>query len=472
MKDYIVVGGGMGGALSAAVLSKNNTVLLLEKEPYLGGCASTFVRGGHPYNSGATTFAMYEEGLPVYEMFELAGVKPNIKPLEHSHIVLQGAHQIRLYADVERFVDELNLSYYHPKNLEFWRLIKKICDDFYKERGYIYSGKNGISKLKSAISFLPSITKFFSYLTCNAKSFISAFFGDGLSKDYIDFLDAQTMVAVQAKTSQINFFTAALALGYPFFGNFYANGGMGMIFRDLSKKIDEVRLKSTVRAISKTQKGYLVESDRQAYEAKRVILNTAIFSTAELFRDSKIKNYFKSFSHLDAKQSAFVVYMKVKNEKNYAHHYQIIEKERFSYTISNALFISFSDREDVVLSKDGYLSVTASIHTLSSFWLDIDKEEYIKRKNILIEEILASICAKLSLCKDDIVDVFAATPKTFKKYVGRSSLGGVVMTPSNQLKLISNDTPFEGLFVVGDTSFAAQGWPGVAMGVRNLLCLR
>ncbi len=469
MRDYIVVGGGMGGALSAAILSRENSVLLLEKEPYLGGCASTFTRGGHRYNSGATTLAMYEKGLPVYEMFELAGVRPNTKLLEYSHIVLQGPHRIKLYSDVERF--ELDFVHYHPKNLEFWTLVKKICDDFYKQQGYVYSGKDFRSKLKSVISFAPSLVKFFPYLIRNAEDFIREFFGKGLTDAYIDFLDAQALVAVQTKTSKVNFLTAALALGYPFFGNHYVNGGMGTVFEELSKNIGDVKLKSNVCAVSKTSKGYVVETDNSYYESKRVILNGTVFSNSGLFRKGEIRKHFESFSHLDAKQSAFVVYMKIKTDREYSHHYQIIEKEKFSHTISNALFVSFSDKHDPILSKDGYLSVTASIHTLSNLWLDIGKEEYLERKNRLTEEILSSICAKLALCNHEIVDVFAATPKTFRKYIGRSSLGGVVMTPSNQLRLVSNDTPFEGLFVVGDTSFAAQGWPGVAMGVRNLLCL-
>lgn len=471
MRDYIVVGGGMGGVLSAAILSKENSVLLLEKEPYLGGCASTFSRGGHSYNSGATTLAMYEKGLPVYEMFEMAGFEPKTKLLECSHIAIQGSHRIKLFSDVDRFVGELDYAHCHPKNMEFWHLVKKVCDDFYSQKGYVHSGKDFRSKVKSAISFVPSVVKFFPYLTRNAEDFIREFFGNGLSESYMDFLDAQTMVAVQAKTSKINFLTAALALGYPFFGNHYAFGGMGALFDGLSQNIRDVRLKSNVCAITKTLKGYAVKTDDSYYESRRVILNTPVFSSSNLFDNGEIKNYFESHRRLDSKQSAFVVYMKLKSGKDYSHHYQVIEKENFIYTISNAAFVSFSDKSDEVLSKDGYLSVTVSVHTLTDFWLGIEKQEYNKRKKELTDEVVSSICAKLGIQNYEIADVFAATPKTFERYIGRSSLGGVVMTPSNQLRLVSNDTPFEGLFVVGDTSFAAQGWPGVAMGVRNFLCL-
>jgi phytoene dehydrogenase-like protein len=214
-----------------------------------------------------------------------------------------------------------------------------------------------------------------------------------------------------------------------------------------------------------------VETRNSSYETKNVILNTPVFSSSKLFPKNEIRSYFNSFAALDSKQGAFVVYMKLKTQKEYANHYQIIEKENFVHTISNALFASFSSKSDTVLSKDGYLSVTISVHTLSSYWLNLQKQEYGDRKNELTQMIVSLICAKLGILKSEIVDLFAATPKTFEKYTGRSSLGGVVMTPSNQLRLASNDTPFEGLFVVGDTSFAAQGWTGVAIGVRNFLCM-
>jgi phytoene dehydrogenase-like protein len=35
-------------------------------------------------------------------------------------------------------------------------------------------------------------------------------------------------------------------------------------------------------------------------------------------------------------------------------------------------------------------------------------------------------------------------------------------------KLPGNDTPIKGLYHVGDSVYAAQGWPGVVMGVNNL----
>ena len=68
MKNFTIIGGGIGGCATHAMLHANGyKSILFEKEPYLGGSASTFVKNGFKYNSGATTFAAFEQGLPVYD---------------------------------------------------------------------------------------------------------------------------------------------------------------------------------------------------------------------------------------------------------------------------------------------------------------------------------------------------------------------------------------------------------------------
>ena len=67
-----------------------------------------------------------------------------------------------------------------------------------------------------------------------------------------------------------------------------------------------------------------------------------------------------------------------------------------------------------------------------------------------------------------LVISFAGTSKTFSRYINRSNCGGKAITAKNIFQLPSCNTPFEGLYNVGDTVFAGQGWPGVAIGVEVL----
>ena len=93
-------------------------------------------------------------------------------------------------------------------------------------------------------------------------------------------------------------------------------------------------------------------------------------------------------------------------------------------------------------------------------------EEQKMELEAIIEQIL---CKHFGFTSEEICARFSGSAQTFKRYINRSSLGGIPMRLENLLfKLPSNDSPFKGLYHVGDTTFAAQGWPGVMMGVRNL----
>jgi phytoene dehydrogenase-like protein len=61
--DALVVGAGFGGlGAGLAFAERGLATVVLEALVYPGGCASTFTRGGHHYESGATLFGGFDEG--------------------------------------------------------------------------------------------------------------------------------------------------------------------------------------------------------------------------------------------------------------------------------------------------------------------------------------------------------------------------------------------------------------------------
>lgn len=60
--DVIVVGAGMGGLTTAALLANDGLrVLILEAAHVTGGCSSSFKRKGYVFESGATTLTGFAE---------------------------------------------------------------------------------------------------------------------------------------------------------------------------------------------------------------------------------------------------------------------------------------------------------------------------------------------------------------------------------------------------------------------------
>ncbi len=467
MFEYAVVGSGVGGSSIASLLnSKGHNVALFEKEPYLGGCSSTFSHKGYSYNTGATTLAGYQDGFIVKELFDEIGYKPELISTDPSIVIIQNSKVTPRYSDFNAFFEVLNMNYPHKKNLEFWRLIYDINKEFYQINGYYYSNKSTFSKVKSLFSYLPLIVKFKKYLSVNSYSFINDYLND-IDSEYLQFLESQVLIVAQAPLKEINFFTAALSLAYTFNVNHYAVGGLGNIFDGLTKNIKSVYKDTEVKNIKKLETHFEIHTDKNVYHAKNVILNSTVYDSGKLFNEKEVKHYYKKYEKLNNYQSSFMLYMTLKTDKSFEHHYQIIKDRVFLHSISKAAFVSFSDKRDNILSPEGHYSVTVSLHTDIRFWED--KSTYKAQKKELHDILLKTVLEDLDINDVEVVHSFSATPKTFKRYINRNQLGGNAITMKNFIPFLpSNDSPIKGLYNVGDSVYAAQGWPGVMLGVKNL----
>ena len=93
MSDAVVIGSGLGGLLSGAILSRAGyCVTVLEKASQPGGCLQTFTRGGIRFDTGFHSVAGLEEGGPLERIFRPLGLMD--LPWEHvtetDEIVLDG----------------------------------------------------------------------------------------------------------------------------------------------------------------------------------------------------------------------------------------------------------------------------------------------------------------------------------------------------------------------------------------------
>ncbi len=174
------------------------------------------------------------------------------------------------------------------------------------------------------------------------------------------------------------------------------------------KDID-VKKSEEIKYIKKEKDFYRLISSKDEYLTSKVVLNAPVFECSEIFLDEDIKNYYKKFEFYD--QSAF---NDLRVKKEFLNHYQIILKDTIPNSVSKSFFVSFSDKDDKKLSKNGY-SVTISCHTKARFWSNLSKDEYETKKeltkNFIIDELLKHIS---DIKKEDIKIAFSATSKTFK----------------------------------------------------------
>jgi phytoene dehydrogenase-like protein len=461
--DLAVVGSGIGGSLIAA-LNKDKGHLLFEKEKNPGGCASTFKHAGSFYNTGATTLAGYEQGHILKKHFDKIGLNPNIEKSDIAIRVVQGDHIVDRTKDFEYFLEKIEENYPNKNNRVFWQKLKSIDQKFW-ELKKIYYGKYSLKRYIKTLSFVQELLYVFGLdIFKSAQGFIKDILGE-IPKDYLDFIDAQLMITVQSTSKDISLLSLALGLSYPFHDVFYVNGGMGSLIEDILKDIN-IKRKEEIKKIIKKGDSWILKSTEGEYRSKNLVLNTSVYNCRELFEDQDIRKYYDSFKFSD--QSAFVVYMSLDSSEQFLEHYQFIFNTPLPNCISNSFFVSFSKKDDPVLSKNGY-SITISTHTKAMFWKLLSKEKYRQEKERTMNHIVSRFLEYFtSVKKENIVKCFSATSFTFNRYINRYNCGGKAIGFNNIMQLPSNNTPFKGLYNVGDTAFAGQGWPGIALGVDVL----
>ncbi|MCT7571068.1 phytoene desaturase family protein [Aliarcobacter butzleri] len=461
--DLTVIGSGIGGSL-ISILNKDKNLVLFEKDKNLGGTASTFKRFGNYFNSGATTFVGYEDNHIIKEIFDSADFIPDLKKSSYAYRTIINGKSIDRTTDFEEFIESLNSVFYHKNNRYFWQTLKDIDERFWKLKD-IYFAKYSLNSYLKSLKTIDILFKEYKFLLFkSAKSFIKEVLGD-ISKEYQDFIDAQLQITLQSTSKDIPLLSFAIALSYPFHKIFYANGGMGKLFDDMLKDIN-VKKNEQIMQIKKENNFYRLISSKDEYLTSKLVLNIPVFECKNLFLDEDLQSYYKKFEFYD--QSAFVIYLKIDSKKEFLNHYQIILKDNIPNAVSKSFFVSFSHKDDEKLSKNGY-SVTISCHTKALFWNELSKEEYERNKeftkNFILDELLKNIP---DIKKEDIKIEFCATSKTFKRYINRFNCGATPLNLKNIFKIPSSLTPFKNLYNIGDSVFAGQGWPGVALGVKVL----
>jgi phytoene dehydrogenase-like protein len=456
--DIAVVGSGVGGSLIAS-LHKDKKLIVFEKDTNLGGCSGNFKRYGYTFNTGATTLAGYEKNHPLKKILQKAGIRFDLESSEVAIRFQQGEKVIDRGVCFETFMEQIEKNYPHKNNEIFWKKIKKLDEKFWRLKHLHFAKYRFISYMLTLVGLVELFLVFRFSLFQSARSFIKKYLPD-ISPEYLAFIDSGLLITVQATSKEIPLLSLALGLSYPFHKVYFAKEGMGSLFEELLKGVD-VRLSEEVVSITKESDFFLLQTTKQQYKAKKVILNATLYDSAKLFVQKEIKEYYEQFDFHD--QSAFTLYMVLKSKEDFLHHYQILLDKEIPNAISKSFFVSFWKQEE------GVYSLTISTHTKASFWLNLDKQSY-KQEKLKTEEFIKQAFLEnfVEIQEEDIVKLFSASSKTFQRYIGRSNCGGSLISLKNLTKMASCKTPFEGLYNIGDTVFAGQGWPGVALGVSVL----
>jgi len=504
-KRVIVIGAGIGGLTTAAILARAGLdVTVLEAHVYAGGCAGTFFHKGYRFDAGATLAGGFYAGGPMDLVAAAAGIPA--WPCHHSHnhpgpvmvVHLPTGQQVSRWSDERRWAERA--AHFGVASEAFWQWQEQTADALWdlalrNPPWPPQTARECAQLLKCGASWLARrpLQHLHPMLLMDAVRTI----GHHLAKEpeaLRQFADAQLLIAAQTTSRQANALYGASALDLPRRGVVHLAGGMGAIAETLVQAVrshgGNVQFRQEVTGISPamgtdayagTEKPSIVTTKRgEEYVADLIIANLPPWNIVRLLSNSA-KNVQATNTvprHLPRQLrglppfptdgwGAFTLYVGVDANKipaRMALHHQIIIGEPMGE--GNTLFCSFSPEWDDSRAPIGQRVITISTHTALERWWqlrDTDMQRYEEEKTRYTERLLGYASNIFPWLHESIRLIMPGTPITFQRFTRRHR-GWVGGFPQTSLFRTWGPRLRPDLWMVGDSIFPGQSTAAVALG--------
>ena len=487
--EVLVVGAGIAGLTSAAILSKLGvSVTLLESHTQSGGCAGTFNRKGYIFDVGATQVAGFEEDGIHSKIFNFLDIsKPEATILDPSCVVdlNDGNDPIRIWHDQKKWINEREKQF--PGSRRFW----EICS-FIHTSNWQFANENPVLPVVSFWDF----KQFFQAI--KPRNLITGILikstiydllricGSHKDERLIKFLNLQLKLYSQKsvfRTAALYGCTVLQMSQHPH-GLWHLKGSMQALSKALEDSIKRTKVKTlfgtkveSLEFDSKNNFWRVIASGKNLithFSAENIVFTAPPQSLLQLLKGIPRNNqtYINRLKSLPQPSGALVFYSAIKKKDLCdvgSRHYQFLDAELGS------LFVSLSEDCDGRAPK-GEITLIASIFTETKEWFDLDKKEYLLRKKEFLQKISTAIEVQFKISPDKWLHRELATPVGFQKWTLRPKgiVGGLGQTPDSfGLFGLSSRTPFRGLWLCGDSIYPGEGTAGVSqsalMVVRQIM---
>jgi C-3',4' desaturase CrtD len=472
----IVIGAGIGGLTTAAVLARAGLdVTVLEAQVYPGGCASTYFHQGYRFDSGATLAAGFYPGGPMDRVAQAAGIDAwPARPAETAMLVhLPDGTSVPRRVGEARWED-IHSAFGQP-GLDFFRWQERTADALWALALRLPSWPPQSLADLSATAFTGfpwMLQQRNTDLVVDALRPVSAHLRHA-SENLRIFIDAQLLISAQVTSGRANALYGAAALDLPRRGVVHLSGGMGAIADTLVGAVrrhgGRVLYRQEVTRIKTSgSRSYYVETRQKgSFPADLVIANLTPWNAADLFDADFPSPLRRLSSRPEDGWGAFMVYVGLDDSvipQDTPLHHQIILRRPLGE--GNSVFASLSPAWDASRAPAGHRALTLSTHTYLNDWWQLyqnDRPAYETRKAEMTEKMLTAaeeaipgLCAAARL-------VMPATPVTFQHFT-RRKWGWVGGFPQTGLLRALGPRLGRNLWLVGDSIFPGQSIAAVALG--------
>jgi C-3',4' desaturase CrtD len=473
MRRVVVVGAGLGGLTTAALLARSGLdVTVLEAHVYPGGCAGTFVHRGYRFNAGATLAGGFSPGGPMSQLADQLGVDWPARPADPAMIVhLPGGARVHRWADADRWAAERR-GHFGTDGEAFWRWQERTAESLWRLAMWLPpwppQSPGDMARLAAVVLAArpdPRLARDF-WRPVAARL-------HGASSDLRLFVDAQLLIAAQDTSGRANALYGAAALDLPRRGVVHLAGGIGAIAGTLVESLrrdgGQIRYRqAATRVVVEHGRPRAVETaSGGAFSADLVVLNLPPRNIAALLGETAPRRMRDVQAYPHDGWSAFVIHVGTDGgavDPKLPPHHQVVAGEPLDE--GNSVFLSLSPAWDERRAPTGRRALTISTHTRPGPWwqlLERDRAAYESEKRRYADRLLRVAEVALPGLREAADLVLPGTPVTFERFTGRSG-GWVGGFPQTSLRRAYPPRLGAGLWQVGDSIFPGQSTAAVALG--------